>query len=58
MDEYEEALLDEKRLYGGSHTLKIWMRGTKSGFIVKDCIRKCNKNFETFRDAKEYFSKL
>lgn len=58
MDEYKEVILDEKRLYGGSHTLKIWMHGIKSGFVVRDCIRKRNRDFEKFEDAKLYFDNL
>lgn len=58
MDGYKEVILDEKRLYGGSHTLKMWMHGTKSGFIVRDCIHKHNEDFEKFEDAKLYFDEL
>lgn len=58
MDKYKEVLLDERRLYGGSHTLKIWMQGTKSGFIVKDCIRKRTLNFDKFEKAKACFDSL
>lgn len=58
MDEYKEILLEEKRLYGGSHTLKIWIHGIKSGFVVKDCVRKTHKDFENFQDAKIYFNAL
>lgn len=58
MDEYKEVVLDEKKLYGGSHTLKIWIHGTKSGFIVRDCIHKSNHDFEKFEDAKIYFNGL
>lgn len=58
MDEYKEVTLDTKRLYGGSHTLKIWMRGTESGFIVWDCIHKHNRDFDNFKDAKICFKSL
>lgn len=58
MDEYKEILLEERRLYGGSHTLKIWINGTASGFIVYDCIKKKREIFSVFKEAKEYFLSL
>lgn len=58
MDKYKEVVLVEKRIYGGSHTLKIWIHGIESGFIVSDCIQKCSRDFEDFKDAKLYFDNL
>ena len=58
MDKYKEVLLEEKRLYGGSHTLKMWIHGTDSGFIVSDCVHKSKEDFDNFREAKICFDSL
>lgn len=58
MDKYKEIMLEEKRLYGGSHTLKMWIHGLESGFIVHDCIHKKKREFDNFKDAKIYFNDL
>ena len=58
MEKYKEIILEEKRLYGGSHLLKMWINGTNSGFIVKDCIHKTTKEYDNFKEAKEYFLTL
>ena len=46
MDKYKEILIEERHLYGGSHTLKMWVHGLKSGFIVSDCVRKKKYEFD------------
>lgn len=58
MEQYKEILIEETRLYGGSHTLKMWVHDTKSGFIVSDCVRKTKKEFNRFEEAKTYFKNL
>lgn len=57
-EEYKEILIDERRLYGGCHKLKMWVHDVKSGFIVYDCIHKQKKKFDNYADAKQYFKNL
>ena len=58
MDKYKEILIEESHLYGGSHTLKMWVHGLNSGFIVSDCVRKKKYEFDSFKDAKGCFLSL
>lgn len=55
MDKYKEILIEESHLYGGSHTLKMWVHGLNSGFIVSDCVKKRSMNLILLKKQKNVF---